>query len=398
MRTVTKCRSCSATNLAEIINLGEQYLADFRQDESKPPKYPLNVVFCEKCKLVQLKHTTPSYEMYHERYGFKSGVNSTIKEDLKDIVNHALRYKKHPSRWLDIASNDGTLLSFVSPAVHRVGVDPVEFLCEQAEEHADEIINDFFDAEQVEGKFDIITSISCFYDMDDPNKFVEDVKSVLADDGVWIIQQNYLLTMLETKAVDNICHEHLEYYSLMALENLLDKYGLEVIEVSTSMINGGVIRTIVAPEGIYPTQDSVERQRTKELDWKLDTIEPYQEFTKSVTEQLEGLKELVDDINKRGESIYVYGASTRGGTIWQSAGLTSKDLPYAVERNPAKVGKHMSCIGSKIISEEEARKRKPEYMLVSIWFFKPEVVKREKEYMNNGGTLVFPLPRLTIEQ
>ncbi len=397
MKTITKCRACDSDKLTDIINLGTQQLADFRFDKEAPPAYPLDVVFCENCKLVQLRHTTPSYEMYHDRYGFKSGVNNTIKADLQDIVQHAYSYKDNPSTWLDIASNDGTLLSFVAGKVMRTGVDPVGFLCEEAKPHADKIVNDFFDASYFKDeKFDVVTSISCFYDMDDPNKFVSDVVRVLDDKGVWIIQQNYLLSMLETQAVDNICHEHIEYYSLMALENLLDKYDLEVVETSTSMINGGVLRTVVGRKGVFDVHESVQQQRDKENEWQLDTTKPYEAFAESVKKQLHELSLLVKDINKRGERIYVYGASTRGGTIWQSANLTEVDLPYAIERNPAKVGKYMSCIGSKIISEEQAREEKPEYMLVSIWFFKDEVVKREQEYVKNGGKLVFPLPTLEI--
>jgi NDP-4-keto-2,6-dideoxyhexose 3-C-methyltransferase len=392
--TITECRACDSTKLENILNLGTQHLADFRFDTDKPPAYPLDVVFCDDCKLVQLRDTTPNYEMYHDRYGFKSGVNNTIKADLKDIVEHAQKYVT-PTKWLDIASNDGTLLSY-APDVYKVGVDPVGFLCKEAEKHADRIVNDYFDSKHFDEKFNVVTSISCFYDMNDPRKFVSDVCDVLEDDGVWIIQQNYLLKMLETQAVDNICHEHLEYYSLMALENLLAKFGLEVVEVTTSMVNGGVIRTVVGRKGLFEIHESVEKQRQIEKDWKLDTTEPYKAFAESVKKQLRELTLLVKDINNKGEKVYVYGASTRGGTIWQSANLTELDLPYAIERNPAKVGKYMSCIGSEIISEEQARKDNPEYMLVSIWFFKDEVIKREQEYVNNGGKLIFPLPQLEI--
>jgi SAM-dependent methyltransferase len=398
MRTITECRACGSDDLEEIISLGEQYLADFREDDSKPPKYPLDVVFCNKCTLVQLRHSTPPRDMYHSRYGFKSGVSQSIKQDLADIVKEAMQYRPEPRAWLDIASNDGTLLSNVPSQVWRVGVDPVDFLCKEAEQHADKIVNDFFSAEPFEPweKFDVVTSISCFYDMDDPRKFVGDVCKVLDDNGVWIIQQNYLLTMLETNAIDNICHEHLEYYSLMALEKLLEPFGLEVVDVSTSMINGGVIRTVVGRKGVFPVQDTVEQQRTKEAEWKLDTTEPYEKFAHEVARHLRKLQDFVKEANEAGKKVYVYGASTRGGTIWQSASLTSKELPYAVERNPAKVGKYMSCIGSKIISEEQAREEKPDYMLVSIWFFKDEVVPREAEYLKSGGKLVFPLPEFEI--
>lgn len=395
MRTITKCRACGSSKLLEVVDLGEQYLSDFREDTSKPPKYPLLVVLCEDCKLVQLRHTTPSHEMYHERYGFKSGVNNTIRADLENIVKHALMYKPKNGRWLDIASNDGTLLSYVPEGWHREGVDPIGKLCKEAEQHANRIVNDFFKADYYKESFDVITSISMFYDLDDPNKFVKEVTDCLAENGVWIIQQNYLLTTLMLNAVDNICHEHLEYYSLLALENLLDKFGLEVNEVSTSMINGGSFRTVVSRKGTYPILPSVQEQRDRETRFGLEKPEVYGRFGIIVQGLLRELKETIDSINENGEKCYIYGASTRGGTIWQGAGLDVNDLPYAVERNPDKVGKYIASIGVPIISEEQARKEKPEYMLVSPWFFKDEFLEREKEYLKEGS-FIFPLPSVEI--
>lgn len=398
MRTITKCRACDSANLTDVLNLGEQYLSDFREDDKKPPKYPLEVVLCDDCKLVQLRHTTPSHEMYHERYGFKSGVNDTIKNDLKDIVYHALCIKPSPRKWLDIASNDGTLLSFVPKRVRTYGCDPIKKLCTEAEAKAGKIVNDFYRAEHFadDGPFDVITSISMFYDLDDPNKFVREVAAMLAEDGIWVIQQNYLLTTMQLNAVDNICHEHLEYYSLLALCNLLEKFGLEVNHVSTSMINGGSFRTVVSRKGQYPVDNSVNQQLYEEERFGIHREQTYKGFALEVLNQLEELKRLIDDINSKGDDVYIYGASTRGGTIWQGAGLDVKDLPYAVERNPEKVGRKIASIGVPIISEEQARKEHPDFMLVSPWFFKDEFIKRESEYLKNGGRFIFPLPTVEI--
>ena len=168
MKAISECRACQSKNLVEFLDLGRQYLADFRRDKLRPPKYPLVGVFCEDCKLVQLKHSTPQPEMYHERYGFKSGISDSIKADLDDIVTHAFQYNNDPMNWLDIASNDGTLLSFVPNDVFRMGVDPVGFLCKEAEQHADSILNEYFGETTIPLKFDVITSISCFYDMPGP--------------------------------------------------------------------------------------------------------------------------------------------------------------------------------------------------------------------------------------
>lgn len=400
MRPIKVCRACKSANLTEFLDLGRQRLSDFREDDKKTPAYPIVAVFCEDCKLVQLLHTTPQNEMYHDRYGFKSGVSDSIKKDLNDIVTHAFQYKNDPKTWLDIASNDGTLLSYVPTDVYRVGVDPVPFLCEEAEQHADVIINNYFDAKDFapeEWSYDVITSISCFYDMPDPNKFVADVKSVLGDKGIWIIQQNYLLTTMELNAVDNFCHEHLEYYTLLSLENLLEKHDLEVIEVQLSMVNGGSIRTVVAHKDKYAVDPSVFNQRAIESAWELDTIQPYGEYSERVGMELEKLRSMIVDLVAQGKKVAILAASTRGATIWQSAGIDNKLICYAVERNPAKVGKNFTAIGVPIVSEEYAREDKPDYMIIGPWFFADEIVKREQEYLKEGGQLIIPLPRVSIK-
>lgn len=398
MKTLTNCRSCTSPKLREILDLGEHYTSDFRQDSSKPNKYPLVAVACEDCALVQLKHTTPQAEMYHENYGFKSGVSDSIKNDLKDNVEHALKYEPKPSRWLDIASNDGTLLSFVPKHVYRVGVDPLGFLCDEAEQHADKIHRQYFDANILgtDKPFDVVTSISCFYDMDDPNKFVSDVEKVLAPWGVWDIQQNYLLPTMELGALDNFCHEHLTYFTLLSLEPILRRRGLEVIDVVTSTVNGGSIRTIVARVGAHSIQESVERQRQIERQAGLGNIETYTTFGKNADAKVKQLRKVVTQLKAEGKSLAILAASTRGATIWQSAGIGPDQVDYAVERNPAKVGKWFSAIGVPIISEEEARKRKPDVMLVGPWFFADEVIDRERAYLDQGGKMLLPLPEVKI--
>jgi 2-polyprenyl-3-methyl-5-hydroxy-6-metoxy-1,4-benzoquinol methylase len=398
MEAITNCRLCGAGDLIEFLDLGEQHLSDFRDDQEKTPEYPLVAVLCENCKLVQLKHTTPQSEMYHDRYGFKSGISDSIKKDLDDIVVHAFQYKNNPETWLDIASNDGTLLSFVPEDVFRVGVDPVTFLCEEAAKHADLIVNDYFsrDCMDANGLFDVVTSISCFYDMPDPQQFVSDVKSVMAWNGVWIIQQNYLLTTMELSAVDNFCHEHLEYYTLLSLENLLKEHDLEVNEVHLSMVNGGSIRTVVSRIGTHPVSPSVKKQRIAELKAGIGGIKAYRDFANNVTTELDKLREMVVDLHNQGKSIYILAASTRGATIWQSAGIDEKVIDFAVERNPAKVGKYFTAIGVPIISEEQARELKPDYMIVGPWFFADEIIKREEKYLIGGGKLIVPLPKLEV--
>lgn len=333
--------------------------------------------------------------MYHERYGFKSGINQSIKQDLDDVVTHAFQYVNDPAGWLDIASNDGTLLSYVPRDVYRVGVDPVQFLCAEAEQHADVIINDYFSSKlhpQL-GRFDVITSVSCFYDMPEPGQFVHDVVRVLKEKGVWIIQQNYLLTTLQIGAVDNFCHEHLEYYTLASLEHLLKRFGLEVNEVRVSPVNGGSIRTVVSHRGAFEIDESVEMQRLAEWDYGVQSLKTYQDFADSIAVSLTQLRRLVDDIHTQGKKIMILAASTRGATLWQSAGIDHQQITAAIERNPKKVGANFSAIGVPIISEAEGRKRKPPFMLIGPWFFADQIIERERNYK---GKFIIPLPEVRV--
>lgn len=397
MLPITKCRACDSPDLAEFLDLGEQHLSDFRRDGTLTPKYPLVAVFCEACKLVQLKHTTPQEEMYHERYGFKSGVSNSIKADLDDVVTHAFQYKNDPKTWLDIASNDGTLLSFVPKDVFRVGVDPVKFLCEEALQHADVVVNDYFSSLAVPNRlYDVVTSISCFYDMPDPRQFVQDVFDVLGDKGVWIIQQNYLLDTLLLGTVDNFCHEHLEYYTLLSLENLLEPFGLEVNEVQLSKVNGGSIRTVVSKKGAFPVDPSVKSQRALEALFGVGRLATYEAFASMANDALDKLRALVVSLNAQGKRVAILAASTRGATIWQSAGITKDMICYAVERNPAKVGAEFTAVQVPIVSEERFRNDHPDYAIIGPWFFADEIIDREKEYLAKGGRLIIPAPKITV--
>lgn len=407
LQPIEECRACRSPELEQFLDLGEQFLSDFREDDNKPPKYPLVAALCVECDLVQLMHTTPQAEMYHERYGFKSGVSDSIKADLDDIVGHSFQYVNNPQRWLDIASNDGTLLTFVPGDVYRAGVDPVGFLCDEARgkltEGDDVVVNDYFgesaiDELQENGfeQFDVVTSVSCFYDMPDPAQFVRDVKSVLSPRGIWAIQQNYLLTSMEIDAVDNFCHEHLEYYTLKSLENLLLRFELEVVEVKVSMVNGGSLRTMVAHKGAFEVDESVYAQREREAEFGVEEPATYHEFATRVGVALNKLRILIADLKAQGKSVAILGASTRGATIWQSAELDDRTIDYAVERNPAKVGKNFSAIGVPIISEEEFRERQPDAAIIGPWFFAEEIMSRETDYLSKGGSLIVPLPEVKV--
>lgn len=401
--TISKCRSCFSKKLINILSLGNQYLSDFSSSDEKPEKYPLELVLCRVCNLLQLKHTVPPLSLYTERYGYRSGINKTMRDELKEIVDKSLKKIKLPKRLiaLDIGANDGTLLSNYKKSVLRIGVEPVKKFADECKKYADIVINDFFSykpcAQRLKNKkAHIITAISCFYDIANPNQFLSDVKKILDKNGIFVVQQNYLAGMLKQNAFDNVVHEHLEYYSLLSLEYLLNRHDLEVFDVELSDINGGSFRTFISHKGRMRIKKSVLKLRNQEKKLELNKSKVYKDFTKRVKKAKKDLYGLLKKLKSKGKCIYLYGASTRGNTLLQFCDLDNKLISAAAERNKEKWGKKIASLGIPIISEEQARKEKPDYMLVLPWFFKEEFLKREKDYLKSGGHFIFPLPKVKI--
>lgn len=400
---IKKCRSCLSGRLIDILSLGEQYLSDFSKDNYKPEKSPLDLVLCRNCNLLQLKNTVSQTLLYTDRYGYKSGINNTMQKELRKIVTSTQKKISNCQKItaVDIGANDGTLLSNYKKNVFRIGIEPIKKFAEDCKKHADIVINDFFNFQSYfdkakDKKAHIITAISCFYDIDDPNKFISDIKKILHKDGIFVIQQNYLGLMLKHNAFDNVVHEHLEYYSLLSLENLLDKHNLEIFDVELSDINGGSFRTFISNRRRRPINKRVAKLRDQEKKIKLNYVKAYKDFATKVKKTQKKLYSLLTKLKEQNKNVYVYGASTRGNTLLQFCKVNNKLVKKAVERNSEKWGKKISSVGIPIISEEQARREKPDYMLVLPWFFKEEFLKREKKYLKNGGHFIFPLPELQI--
>lgn len=384
--------------------MGEQYLSDFVIGEGKPGKFPLDLILCRDCFLLQLSHTTPPSLLYTERYGYKSGVSQTMRDELNQIANEAesLVELKSNDLVLDIGANDGTLLkAYKTKGIRLVGFDPVAKFGEEFNGPSEVFINDYFRAGPFQKKFSrskakIITAIAMFYDLDDPNAFLADIVKVLTSDGIFIVQQNYVVEMLNKNALDNMVHEHLCYYSFSSLENLLSRHGLEIFDVKLRDINGGSFRTYICQKGKRPISKSVYQLRTNERSLKMQDKKLYDDFAKKVKLNGKKLTNFIKKITKNGKKVYVYGASTRGNTLLQYYGLDNDLIEAAVERNPEKWGKKIASVGIPIISEEQARKDHPDYMLVLPWHFREEFLEREKEYLANGGHFIFPLPDFEV--
>lgn len=404
IKIISSCRSCGFNKLTPIFSLGELYISNFIEAPTpKEAKAPLDLVLCRKCGLLQLKHTIPAPLMY-ENYWYFSGVNKTMREELADIaVSAAKLVSLGPGDFvLDIGSNDSTLLlSYKNRKPKLIGFEPARNLISKARLGNIEIINDFFNYQAWQKRFSnkkakIITAIAMFYDLDNPNKFVDDIVKCLNKDGVFIIQMSYLPSMLKQNDFTNICHEHLEYYSFFSLENLLKRHGLEVFDVLLNDVNGGSFRIYIQHKGARGICPSVLKLRKFEEKLLLSGKKVYQDFVSRINKLKKRTQSFIRNETKKGKKVYVYGASTKGNTLLQFYNLRYPLIGAAADRNPIKWGKKTVATEIPIISEAEARKIHPEYFLILPWHFLKEFMQREKKYLESGGKFIVPLPEFKI--
>ena len=416
LTTRTTCRVCGCPHLAPVLSLGDQRIAGAFADpgggEPVQRAIPLELVRCDMtadqdaCGLIQTRHTVPGSILYHS-YWYRSGVNRTMTENLHGIAQTAERLAGLSSGDLvvDIGCNDGTLLDgYQAAGLRYLGFDPSD-VSRYAVEKGYEVVRDFYAYEPLrrrypEQKAKVITSIAMFYDLEDPSAFVADVAQALAQDGVWVMELHYLPTMLEMNAFDAIVHEHLEYYSLAVSSGSSPRPGSRSVRGELNDINGGSIRLFIAHAGrlqIAPEDErGLQDLRIREFELALDTPEPYDRFRANAETVRDELARVCRDLAGQGKSIHVYGASTKGNTILQYAGLDSSVIPYAADRNPDKWGSETIATRIPIISEEESRAMRPDYYLALPWHFLDEFLEREKDYLDSGGRFIVPLPEVRI--
>lgn len=401
----TTCRVCGAADLRPILSLGNQYIINFPEGDASEAglRAPLDMVLCGRaeCSLVQLRHTVDP-DLLYRQFWYKSGINQTMRDALADVTRSAEERVDltNGDVVVDIGANDGTLLrTYNVGGLFTVGFEPATNLVEEASERTAVIVNDYFNRESFEQnlpgrKAKVVTSIAMFYDLEEPNRFVEDVRNVLAPEGIWINQMNYLGTMLERNAFDNISHEHLEYYSLSSLKHLLSRHRMEVFDVALNELNGGSIRAYIAHSGRFPVRECVGKLRDSEVE--LRTFKPYRQFVERLEDIRKRISTFIEGEHKAGKKIYVYGASTRGNTLLQYFGLDNRVIGAAADRNPMKWGKKMVGTNVPIVSEDEARRAKPDYFLVLPWAFIKEFAARETEFLERGGRFIVPLSEFRI--
>jgi len=416
MLTRASCRACDG-NLVEVLSLGTHYVSNFiLPGEPDGLQAPLDLMLCRRCQLVQLRHTVPGDALY-PNYWYRSGTNRTMQEALADIATKAedLVHLSDGEAVLDIGCNDGTLLAaYTTEGVYRIGFDPAENLAPFSRRIADHVEVGYFDAGAYRsvpalGRHAprVITSIAMFYDLDRPGDFVSDIKAVMDQEGVWIVQMSYLPLMLKQNEIGNVCHEHLAYYSLHSFEHLLAHFDMEVVDVELNAVNGGSFRAYVRRRGAqergfgdstyrHMALERVKALREREVGLGLEDTKAYADFGFQVNRIKDDVVGFVKDQVARGKRVYVYGASTKGNTLLQYFGLDHSLITAAAERNPEKWGKVTVGTHIPIVSEDAAREAHPEFFLVLPWHFLDEFMEREKAYLQSGGRFIVPMPHFTL--
>lgn len=405
------CRICK--NRIDVVkNLGELYSCGIFPSsvDQIVDIGELAIGICTSCELVQLLEDYDHNKLYTESYGYRSSLNESmvahldlIAREITELLNQDATsgVKNH----LDIGSNDATLLNQVLEnskhdgiKLTQLGIDPSGEGFKKYYKSAELLVEPFRleIARNLDRKFHIISSIAMFYDLPDPNDFVAGIQSVLDQGGVWISEQSYFFRMTDQTAFDTICQEHIEYYSLLDIENLCKKADLELFHVEFNDINGGSFR-------FYVQHKNGPRVRSKELGAAFraeagrDKRQELDEMFKRVEALREQILSFLTECKAEGLEVHGYGASTKGNTLLQYFGITEDLLPFIAERNESKFGKFTPGTQIPIISEEDSKARKPHAYFVLPWHFKGAILQREGSYRETSGVkFCFPLPKFEI--
>lgn len=404
---ISTCRVCGCRDMTNVVSLGEQSLTGVfpRNPDAQLTKGPLDLVLCGACSLLQLRQSYNLEEMYGDNYGYRSGLNASMVAHLQQKIRRLehMANVRHDDLVIDIGSNDATSLKAYTRPCQRLGIDPtgLKFRAYYPDDIA--LIPDFFSASDVLTRYPskrarIVTSISMFYDLEQPLAFAKDVASVLADDGLWHFEQSYMPSMLRTNAYDTICHEHLEFYSFKVVQFILRQCGMRVVDVETNGINGGSFAVTACKENapFVSNRSVIEWLLRQEEEMQLATVAPYVAFAERMRNHRQNLRDLLNALVADGKKILGYGASTKGNVLLQYCGIGVEHLPCIAEVNEDKFGAYTPGTNIPIVSEAEARAMKPDYFFVLPWHFKAGILEREKNFREQGGKFIFPLPEIEI--
>ncbi len=395
-----KCKNCKSKNLKKVIFLNKQPISSVFLTKKKNDlkKYSLDLYECQICKLVQFKSLPPLDDMYGETYGYRTSLSPLMINHMRYKYKFLKKQFKKNSFILDIGSNDGTFLNFFASSGFKnlYAIDPSSAKFKKFYNKRINLITDYFSRNKVinylslkHQKFDLITSFAMFYDIENPNSFCKDINALLKKNGIWVLELSYFPLLLKNLTYDQICHEHITYYTLNSFNNIAKKNNLKIIDISLNEINGGSIEIKCSKKNstLKVKTHKIEKLLNKE---KIINHYSYSKFN----DRLENTKNVLNlFLSKiKPKDVIGYGASTKGNIVLNHCKITNKNLSYICDANPYKFNRYTPGSNIKIISKKEMRIKKPKYLLVLIWSFRSEVIKQEINYIKSGGKLIFHLP------
>lgn len=400
-----QCRICAHPQPRPFLVLGPTPLANSfrRQDQLDEPegRFPLELVLCDECHLVQLNYVVPPEMMFRD-YIYVSSTSTTIPAHFRAYADEVFtRFISSPEDLvLEIGSNDGCLLrGFPHRAVRTLGIEPASNIAVDANEKGVETLNDFFCVATAKrllaerGPAKVIIGNNVLAHISDLRDAVSAVAGLLSSDGVAIFEAPYLVDLLNRREFDTIYHEHISYFSVSTLSRLLVYAGLRIFDVKKFAVHGGSIRVYACKEGsarkILP---SVQYFLALEAAERLHDPDTYANFARGVLELKKELSALVHSLKQSGNSIAAYGAPAKGNTLLNYMGFDSSVIDFIVDKNPLKQGTYTPGTHIPIHGVERLRMQMPDYCLILAWNFFDEIREQQKEYELAGGKFILPLP------
>ena len=400
--TPAVCRSCGHGNLDLVLSLGRTPLANAlltREQLDQPEEtYPLDLVFCPACALVQITETVPPEQLFRH-YLYFTSFSDTMVQYARELAARVVESRGlgPDSLVVELASNDGYLLQFYRDAgVPVLGIEPATNIAEEARKRGIPTLDRFFGTE-LAGELvakgtraDVMHANNVLAHVADLNGFVAGIATVLEPDGVAIIEVPYVRTMLEALEFDTIYHEHLCYFSLTALQALFQRHGLRAVDVERLPIHGGSLRLFVQPRG--EPSAAIRSMLDEEHAGGMDRLEFYSRFGERVESLRAELRAMLDDLKRSDKKLAAYGASAKGSTLLNYMGIGRETLDFVVDRSTVKQGLYTPGTHLPILAPEAVLDRRPDYLLLLVWNLTSEVLRQQEKYRAQGGKFIIPVP------